>query len=152
MWYKVESQRSYERPIQEEMLGQFFVELNDLSKYPNRRLKSIEDQHEGLPGKFEVFEGYFSMHDARTDVLASDRLGMRLFLFQKDETNELLTVDDLSNIFNLYRPRIEQEIVSKLDVNGKGYADCDELVTVCKRVINDEFLQQKLIWFIKSSL
>lgn len=124
------------------MLGQFFVELNDLSKYPNRRLKSLDDMHSELPGKFEVFEGYFSMHDARTDLLASDRLAMRLFLFQKDETNELLTVDDLSNIFNLYRPAIERDIVAKLDTNGKGYVDCDELVTLCKKVIgNDDYLQ-----------
>jgi len=28
--------------------------------------------------------------------LTSDRLGMRVFLFHKDESNELLTVDDLN--------------------------------------------------------
>ena len=38
LWHKVESTRSYEKPIKEEMLGQFFVELNELTKLTNRRL------------------------------------------------------------------------------------------------------------------
>jgi hypothetical protein len=36
------------------------------------------------------------MHDVNQDLLSSDRLGMRLYLFMKDETNELLTVEDLN--------------------------------------------------------
>ena len=59
LWYKVESLKSYEKPLEEQMIGQFFVELNDLLKQPNRRLKTEHDPR--LPGKFEVFEGYFSM-------------------------------------------------------------------------------------------
>ena len=39
LWHKVESQRTYEKPIKEQMLGQFFVELNELPKMNNRRLK-----------------------------------------------------------------------------------------------------------------
>ena len=94
LWHKIESQKSYERPIKEEMIGQFFVELNELSKITNRRLK--EHQAEAQPGKVQVFEGYFSLHECRRDILTSDRLGMRVFLFHKDESNELLTVDDLN--------------------------------------------------------
>ena len=30
LWHKVESVRTYEKPIKEQMLGQFFVELNEL--------------------------------------------------------------------------------------------------------------------------
>lgn len=30
LWHKVESMRTYEKPIKEQMLGQFFVELNEL--------------------------------------------------------------------------------------------------------------------------
>jgi len=41
--------RTYEKPIKEEMLGQFFVELNELSKITNRRLK---EQISNVPGKF----------------------------------------------------------------------------------------------------
>lgn len=49
LWHKIESSRTYEKPIKEEMIGQFFVELNELSKITNRRLK---DQVSKQPGKF----------------------------------------------------------------------------------------------------
>ena len=44
LWYKVESNRSYEKPIHDEMIGQFFVELNERSKVTNRRLKDKKEQ------------------------------------------------------------------------------------------------------------
>ena len=90
--------KTYEKPIKEEMLGQFFVELNELSKITNRRIK--DHQVAAQPGKFQVYEGYFSLHESKRDILSSDRLGMRLFLFNKDDTNEMLTVDDMNTIFN----------------------------------------------------
>ena len=77
-----------------------------------------------------VYEGYFSLHECKRDVLSSDRLGMRLFLFIKDDTNEMLTVDDMNQIFNQYRSRIEKIIDTKLDQAGKGYTDLDDLVQV----------------------
>ena len=103
------------------MIGQFFIELNELSKTTNRRLK--QHQVEALPGKFQVFEGYFSLHECKRDILVSDRLGMRLYLFNKDDTNEMLSVDDLNQIFNQYRGAIEDQISKKLDQSGKGYTD-----------------------------
>jgi len=108
LWHKIESTRTYEKPIKEQMLGQFFVELNELTKINNRRLK--EQTAKNLPGKFQVYEGYFSMHESKRDAIVSDRLGMRLFLFPKDDTNETLTIDDMNAIFNQYRPTIEQAI------------------------------------------
>jgi len=42
--------RTYEKPIKEEMLGQFFIELNELSKVTNRRLKAHQAKQQ--PGKF----------------------------------------------------------------------------------------------------
>lgn len=77
---------------------------------------------------------------------------MRLYLFNKDETNETLTVDNLNQLFNLYRPKIERCISGKLDQYGKGYADEDDLIQVVKDQVPDEYLQQKAIWFIKTSL
>ena len=132
------------------MIGQFFIELNELSKTTNRRLK--QHQVEALPGKFQVFEGYFSLHECKRDILVSDRLGMRLYLFNKDDTNEMLSVDDLNQIFNQYRGSIEDQISKKLDQSGKGYTDQENLVQVVKDNIPDNYLAQKLIWFIKSSL
>ena len=77
---------------------------------------------------------------------------MRLYLFNKDETNETLSVDEMNQIFNLHRPKIEKHICEKLDPTGKGYADADDLIGAVKSQIPDEYLSQKLIWFIKSSL
>jgi hypothetical protein len=150
LWHKVESTRTYEKPVEEACIGQFFVELNDLVRQPSRRLKT--EHNPDLPGKFDVFEGYFTMHDAAKDVLCADRLAMRLYLFQKDETSQMLTVEDMALIFNQYRPSIEEQLATKLDVDGKGYADAAALVTLCKQVVKDEYLCQKLLWFIKSGL
>ena len=58
----------------------------------------------------------------------------------------------MNQIFNLHRPKIEQNIIQKLDPSGKGYADSDDLIEAVKGSISDEYLSQKLIWFIKSSL
>ena len=73
-------------------------------------------------------------------------------MFKKDETNQTLNVDDMNDLFNTYRPKIEELISLKLDATGKGYTDRDDLVQAVKDIIPDEYLAQKLIWFIKSSL
>jgi len=36
-------------------------------------------------------------------------------MFKKDESNELLNVNDMSSLFNVYRPKIEEMISKKLD-------------------------------------
>jgi len=113
LWHKIESTRTYEKPIKEELIGQFFVELNELSKMTNSRLK---EQNENMPGKFQCYEGYFSMHESRRDKITSDRLGMRIYLFNKDDTNESLTLEDMNSIFNNYRPKIEVAIAAKVDM------------------------------------
>lgn len=52
LWHKIESLRSYEKPIQEKMIGQFFVELNELSKITNRRVKEFREDNEKQAGRF----------------------------------------------------------------------------------------------------
>lgn len=118
----------------------------------NNRLKSPHNLEDTQPGQFQVFEGYFSLHDAVKDVLSADRLAMRLYLFKRDETNSNLNQDNLTEIFNTYRPKIEEIISLKLDSSGKGYTDSDDLIQAVQDVIPDEYLADKLIWFIKSSL
>ena len=132
------------------MLGQFFIELNELPKMNNRRLKQSNIPNQ--PGKFKVYEGYFGMHESIRDTLSSDRLAMRLYLFDKDDTNQTLSVDDMNTLFNIYRPKIEKQIASKLDPEGKGYADREDLIQMVKTQVPDDYLAQKMIWFIKSSL
>jgi len=73
-------------------------------------------------------------------------------MFKKDESNELLNVNDMSSLFNVYRPKIEEMISAKLDQTGKGYTDSDDLIQSVTDNISDQYLQQKLVWFIKSSL
>ena len=43
LWHKVESMKSYEKPIQENMIGQFFIELNEMPKIKNHRLKDDDE-------------------------------------------------------------------------------------------------------------
>jgi hypothetical protein len=92
------------------------------------------------------------MHECKRDVLSSDRLGMRLYLFNKDETNETLKVEDMNQIFNQYRPAVEATLRTKLDPHAKGYVEVNDLVQAVKDQIPEEYLAQKLIWFIKTSL
>lgn len=39
LWYRKDAVNRYQRPENENLLGSFFVELNDLSKTKNRRVK-----------------------------------------------------------------------------------------------------------------
>jgi hypothetical protein len=80
------------------------------------------------------------MHENKLDRITSDRLGMRIYLFNKDDTNESLTLDDMNAIFNNYRPKIEQAIASKVDVEGKGYADTSALEQVVRDEVQDEYV------------
>jgi hypothetical protein len=38
----------------------------------------------------------------------------------------------MTGIFNHHRPKIEDLIHKKLDPEGLGYVDCEDLVSVCK--------------------
>lgn len=58
------------------LLGSFFMELNELSKVNNRRIK---DQN----GVLTSYEGYFALYDYDKEQVASDRLGAKLYLIKK---------------------------------------------------------------------
>ena len=55
-------------------------------------------------------------------------------------------------MFNQFRAGIEEKIAGKLDSAGKGYADSEALVQAVKDHVPNEYLAQKLIWFIQTSL
>lgn len=114
------------------MIGQFYVELNELPRIKNHRLKDENEVANKEPGRFHAYEGYFSMHEVQSDSLSSDRLGMRIYLFQKDDTNLTISVDEMSLIFNNYRPKIEKQIAEGLDNEGTGYASIEELISIVK--------------------
>lgn len=103
-----------------------------MPKIKNHRLKDEDEVGHNEPGKFQVYEGYFSMHSVQTDLLSSDRLGVRLYIFHKDENNLSLSIDEMSQIFNNYRPKIEKQIVENIDTEGTGYASLEELISVVR--------------------
>jgi len=69
-------------------MGSFFVELNELSKVKNRRLKESE---------FQAYEGYFSLFDFQREQVTLERLGMKLYLFKGEYEGQ---VEELEVVFN----------------------------------------------------
>lgn len=74
LWHKITSQRPYRQPDEEKLLGSFFIELNELPKVQNSRVKG------GQQDKFNCHEAYFTMHDAENERISKDRLALKTFL------------------------------------------------------------------------
>ena len=64
----------YRQPDSEDLLGSFFVELNELPKTQNLRIKGIRQQN------FKVAESYYTLYDVQKDSVSRDRLAMKLYL------------------------------------------------------------------------
>ena len=62
------------------MLGAFFIELNELGKIQNRRVK---DQN----GLVQSYEGYFSLYDYQREQVVPDRLGCKVIMIKKGKFN-----------------------------------------------------------------
>jgi len=70
----VTSSIPYRQPDSEDLLGSFFVELNELPKTQNLRIKGIRQQN------FKVAESYYTLYDVQKDSVSRDRLAMKLYL------------------------------------------------------------------------
>ncbi len=75
LWHKVTAEVRYAQPSTEELIGSFFVELNELPKFHNRRVKAQPN--------FVCHESYFTMYDFKMEKVERERLGCRLYLFKK---------------------------------------------------------------------
>jgi len=64
------------------------VELNDLSKYKSHRTKE---------GPFYVYEGYFTMYDFKNEKVTHERLGLKLYLIQKEQEQQKQILDRVFN-------------------------------------------------------
>jgi hypothetical protein len=64
------------------MVGSFFIELNELSKIKNRRIK---DQN----GVIQSYEGYFSLYDYTREQVVPDRLGCKVMMIKKGKQDHL---------------------------------------------------------------
>jgi len=65
-------------------VGSFFIELNELGKIKNRRVK---DQN----GLLQSYEGYFTLYDYQRNQVSSDRLGCKILMIKKGKINKLIT-------------------------------------------------------------
>ena len=52
----------------------FFVELNELPRVQNTRIKG------GQQDRFVSHEGYYTLYDSKKESLSKDRLALKLFL------------------------------------------------------------------------
>jgi len=65
------------------MLGSFFIELNELGKIKNRRVKEQN-------GMVQSFEGYFSLYDYQREQVVTDRLGCKVIMIKKGKQRKHL--------------------------------------------------------------
>ena len=74
LWNRVTSNVPYRQPDSEDLLGSFFIELNELPKTTNLRVKGIRQQ------KFTCNESYYTLYDTQRDKVSRDRLALKLYL------------------------------------------------------------------------
>ena len=55
-------------------MGSFFVELNELPKIQNKKIKGHRHEH------FLCHESYFTMYDFKNEKVTQERLGMKLYM------------------------------------------------------------------------
>ena len=58
------------------MIGSFFVELNELPKTLNTRVKGSMHQ------RFQCHEAYYTLFDSKNEKVSRDRLGLKLYLLE----------------------------------------------------------------------
>lgn len=58
------------------MIGSFFLELNEVSKYKNRRVRESN-------GEFYAYEGYLSLYEfGSKEGVSRERLGIKVYLIK----------------------------------------------------------------------
>ena len=74
LWNRITSSIPYRQPDSEDLLGSFFVEINELPKTQNLRVKGIRQQ------KFICNESFYTLYDTQRDQVSRDRLALKLYL------------------------------------------------------------------------
>ena len=74
LWHKVTAELKYAQPSREELLGSFMVELNELPKSQNKRIKGHRQE------AFLCHEGYWAMYDYKNEKISQERLACRFYL------------------------------------------------------------------------
>lgn len=122
LWFKQKSASSYQRAQKELNLGSFLVDLNELGKVTNYKVKSGSD---------ELFanEGYFTLYNYDSGRITTDRLGLKVFLAKNiadDGGSFERYCQDLEVLFNNLNP-LTAFVERSLDKNLRGTAELDEL-------------------------
>ena len=76
LWQRITAKEPYKQADSEDLLGSFFIELNELPRAMNMRVKGI------VQSRFICSESYYTMYDATKDGVSRDRLGLKLYLFE----------------------------------------------------------------------
>jgi hypothetical protein len=79
----------YKQADSEDLLGSFFIELNELPRSQNMRVKGV------VQSRFICSESYYTMYDAQKDGVSRDRLGMKLYLFENENEQSLAELDQM---------------------------------------------------------
>jgi len=66
------------------LIGSFFIELNELPKFHNRRIKSQSN--------FVCHESYYTMYDFKMEKVERERLACRLCLIKKSKFSKAFTL------------------------------------------------------------
>ena len=119
---------------EQEWLGSFFVDLNELTRTFNRKIR-----HKGGEGALSrvaaedeadealfVHDGYYTMYDVKRGRITFDRLALKLMLFRKEGAEHL---SDLEVLYHNLAP-LEESIRQQLDPYLKGTADLEDLAKI----------------------
>jgi len=114
------------------MIGCFFIELNELPKHHNRRVKP--------QSSFVCYESYFTMYDFKLEKVERERMACRLFLFKKENEE---TKNDLDHVFNTLPNTVELDKIlwdlnHNLDPNQKGFCELEDLVALVQDHVTDK--------------
>ena len=92
LWNRVTSSIPYRQPDSEDLLGSFFIELNELPKVQNLRVKGCRQD------KFTCSEMYYTLYDTQRDQVSRDRLALKLYLLDNGKSTRFLLFDP--NVFS----------------------------------------------------
>ena len=87
LWHRVIAREPCRQPDLEQTLGSFYIELNELPKTVNMRIKGNQQE------KFVCAEAYYTLVDSVKNKVSRDRLAVRAMLFQNCKSFFVFVLD-----------------------------------------------------------
>lgn len=144
LWYTEPAENSYQKAGVEVKLGSFQIELNDLGKVHNPKVKSHSQE-------FFASEGYFTLYDLNLDKITTDRLGLKMFMLKQIEgqPNFDQQVQDLEVLFHNLKG-VRSQVEAKFDKDLKGVVALDALEEIVQK--NLQGVHQELMLRLVSNM